>query len=74
MGLPTTRGVQGSNLKSPEKGLFEAAPGSLPLCETEVAGKASETLACGKRGGTGSPCNGLEGREASLRAMLLLVS
>lgn len=34
MGLPTARGVQGCNLKPPEKGLFEAAPGSLPLCET----------------------------------------
>lgn len=34
MGLPTARGVQGCNLEPPEKGLFEAAPGSLPLCET----------------------------------------
>lgn len=34
MGLPTARGVQGSNRKSPEKGLLEAAAGSLPLCET----------------------------------------
>lgn len=34
MGLPTARRVQGCDLKPPEKGHFEAAPGSLPLYET----------------------------------------
>lgn len=46
----------GGNLNPPEEGSSRAAPGSLPLYETEVVGKGSETLSCGRRGGSGCPC------------------